>query len=161
MPAGGGARSRRRARPWACHARYVSSWARPLALELTGQEKAPAAPRVVGLIEQLEDASLHVNDHGDLPRVVPPRQALTPPAEPDHRGRSRLVGCRPCRSDVASRPSAASPRGDCTIELDVSAGTLRSGREEEVGPLSVDGQADLNTPVTSPWGSSTRRGWPT
>jgi arginase len=51
--------------------------------------------------------------------------------------------------------------GDCTIELGVSAGTLRSGREGELGPLSVDGHADLNAPVTSPWGSSTRRGWPT
>jgi arginase len=34
-----------------------------------GQEKAPAALRELGLIERLEDAGLHVDDHGDLPPV--------------------------------------------------------------------------------------------
>jgi len=34
-----------------------------------GQEKAPVALRDLGLLERLEDAGLHVDDHGDLPRV--------------------------------------------------------------------------------------------
>lgn len=42
--------------------------------------------------------------------------------------------------------------GDCTIELGVVAGALRSGRDGELGLLYVDGHADLNTPLTSPSG---------
>jgi arginase len=118
-----------------------------------GQEKAPAALRTVGLIERLEDAGLHVDDHGDLPRVR---------FRPDKRQRhhQNLVAVVEVAAQVADRVEATLWAdqvplvlgGDCTIELGVSTGTLRSDREGELGLLYVDGHADLNTPLTSPSG---------
>ena len=118
-----------------------------------GQEKAPAALRALGLIERLEDAGLHVDDHGDLPRVR---------FRPDKRQRHQqnLLAVVEVAVQVAERVEATLPAdqvplvlgGDCTIELGVVAGALRSGRDGELGLLYVDGHADLNTPLTSPSG---------
>jgi arginase len=118
-----------------------------------GQEKAPAALRALGLIERLEDAGLHVDDHGDLPRVR---------FRPDKRQRHQqnLLAVAEVAAQVAERVEATLPAdqvplglgGDCTIELGVLAGTLRSERDGELGLLYVDGHVDLNTPLTSPSG---------
>jgi arginase len=118
-----------------------------------GQEKAPAALRELGLIERLQDADLHVDDHGDLPRVR---------FRPDKRQRHQqnLTAVVEVASQVADRVEATLRAeqvplvlgGDCTIELGVVAGALGSGRDGELGLLYVDGHADLNTPLTSPSG---------
>jgi arginase len=118
-----------------------------------GQEKAPAALRAVELIERLEDAGLRVDDHGDLPRVR---------FRPDQRQRHQqnLVAVVEVAAQVADRVEATLRAnqvplvlgGDCTIELGVSTGALRSDREGELGLLYVDGHADLNTPLTNPSG---------
>src|SRR5829696_883075 len=119
-----------------------------------GQEKAPAALRELGLLERLEDAGLHVDDHGDLPRVR---------FRPDKRRRyqQNLAAVARLAALVADRVEAALRAeqvplvlgGDCTIEVGVLAGALRSGRDGgELGLLYVDGHADLNTPATSPSG---------
>jgi arginase len=118
-----------------------------------GQEKAPAELRELGVIEQLEDAGLKVDDHGDLPCVR---------FRPDRRQRHQqnLAAVVEVASQVAQRAEAILREdqvplvlgGDCTIELGVLAGTLRSARDEELGLLYFDGHADLNTPVTSPSG---------
>ena len=118
-----------------------------------GQEKAPAALRELGLLERLEDAGLHVDDHGDLPRVR---------FSPDKRRRyqQNLAAVARVSAQVADRVEAALRAeqvplvlgGDCTIEVGVLAGALRSGRDGELGLLYVDGHADLNTPATSPSG---------
>jgi arginase len=118
-----------------------------------GQEKAPAALRELGLIERLEDAGLHVDDHGDLPSVR---------FRPDKRQRHQqnLSAVVEVASQVADRAEATLGAdqvplvlgGDCTIEIGVLAGALRSGRDGELGLLYIDGHADLNTPLTSPSG---------
>src|SRR5215212_2670916 len=118
-----------------------------------GQEKAPAALRELGLLERLEDAGLHVDDHGDLPRVR---------FRPDKRRRyqQNLAAVARVSAQVADRVEAAlRPEqvplvlgGDCTIEVGVLAGALRCSRDGELGLLYVDGHADLNTPATSPSG---------
>jgi arginase len=118
-----------------------------------GQEKAPAALRELGLIGRLQDVGLHVDDHGDLPRMR---------FRPDKRQRHQqnLTAVVEVASQVADRVEAALRAeqvplvfgGDCTIELGVVAGALRSGRDGELGLLYVDGHADLNTPLTSPSG---------
>jgi arginase len=115
-----------------------------------GQEKAPAALRELGLIERLQDAGLHVDDHGDLPRVR---------FRPDkcQRHQQNLSAVVEVASQVADRVEATLRAeqvplvlgGDCTIELGVLTGALRSGRDGELGLLYVDGHADLNTPLTS------------
>jgi arginase len=118
-----------------------------------GQEKAPGALRTVGLIGRLEDAGLRVDDHGDLPHVR---------FRPDKRRRHQqnLSAVIEVTSQVADRAEASLRAdqvplvlgGDCTIELGVLAGCLRSEREGELGLLYVDGHVDLNTPLTSPSG---------
>jgi arginase len=118
-----------------------------------GQEKAPAALRELELLERLKDAGLHVDDHGDLPRVR---------FRPDKRRRyqQNLAAVARVSAQVADRVEAALRAdqvplvlgGDCTIEVGVLAGALRSGRDGELGLLYVDGHADLNTPATSPSG---------
>src|SRR5215217_119810 len=118
-----------------------------------GQEKAPAALRELELIERLEGAGLHVSDHGDLPPVR---------FHPDKRQRHQqnLAAVVEVTSQVANRTEAMMRAyqvplvlgGDCTIELGVLAGALRSERDGELGLLYVDGHADLNTPATSPSG---------
>src|SRR5215210_1477951 len=118
-----------------------------------GQEKAPAALRELGLIERLQDAGLHVDDHGDLPRVR---------FRPDKRQRHQqnLTAVVEVAWQVADRVEATLRAeqvplvlgGDCTIELGVLSGALRGGRDGELGLLYVDGHADLNTPATSPSG---------
>ena len=118
-----------------------------------GQEKAPAALRELGLIERLEDASLHISDHGDLPPVR---------FQPDKRQRHQqnLAAVVEVASQVADGAEAVLRAdqvplvlgGDCTIELGVLAGALRSDRDGELGLLYVDGHVDLNTPGTSPSG---------
>jgi arginase len=99
-----------------------------------GQEKAPAALRELGLIERLQDAGLHVDDHGDLPRVR---------FRPDKRQRHQqnLTAVVEVASRVADRVEATMRDeqvplvlgGDCTIELGVVAGALRSGRLSAFG----------------------------
>ena len=118
-----------------------------------GQEKAPAALRELGLIGRLEDAGLHVDDHGDLPAMR---------FHPDKRQRHQqnLAAVVEVSSQVAHRAEAILWEdqvplvlgGDCTIELGVLAGALRSERNGELGLLYVDGHVDLNTPLTSPSG---------
>jgi arginase len=118
-----------------------------------GQEKAPAALRELELIERLEGAGLHVSDHGDLPPVR---------FHPDKRQRHQqnLAAVVEVTSQVANRTEAMMRAyqvplvlgGDCTIELGVLAGALRSERDGELGLLYVDGHVDLNTPVKSPSG---------
>jgi arginase len=112
-----------------------------------GQEKAPGALRAVGLIGRLEDAGLRVDDHGDLPHVR---------FRPDKRQRHQqnLSAVIEVTSQVADRTEATLRAdqvplvlgGDCTIELGVLAGAVRSAREGELGLLYIDGHADLNTP---------------
>ena len=118
-----------------------------------GQEKAPRALREAGLVERLESAGLAVSDHGDLPRVR---------FRPDKRQRheQNLSAVVDVASRVADRVEATVHAdqvplvigGDCTIELGVLAGALRSGRDGDLGLLYFDGHVDFNTPVTSPSG---------
>src|SRR5215211_1970908 len=118
-----------------------------------GQEKAPAAPRELGLIERLQDAGLHVDNHADLPRV-----RFCPDKRQRHQ--QNFTAVVEVASQVADRVEATLRAeqvplvlgGDCTIELGVVAGALRSGRDGELGLLYIDGHADLNTPLTSPSG---------
>jgi arginase len=118
-----------------------------------GQEKAPATLRELGILERIEDAGLHVDDHGDLPRV-----RFRPDKHQRHqqnlpavaRIASRVADCVEAALRADQVPLVLG--GDCTIELGVLAGAMRSGREGELGLLYLDGHADLNTPKGSPSG---------
>ena len=108
-----------------------------------GQEKAPAAWRAAGLIEELRAAGLDVEDRGDLPaapfRPVQPVDGL--------RDVDRVVEvARGVASEVAAiRADGRLPLvlgGDCTITLGALAGF--GG-----GLVYFDGDADLSTPDRS------------
>jgi arginase len=107
-----------------------------------GQEKAPAAWRAAGLIDELGAAGLDVEDRGDLPaepfRPVEPRDGL--------RDADRVAGIaqRVAASVAEIREAGRLPLvlgGDCTITLGVLAGSGAGG-----GLVYFDGDADLHNP---------------
>jgi arginase len=109
-----------------------------------GQEKAPAAWRAAGLIDDLRAAGLDVEDRGDLPatpyRPVEPVDGL--------RDLERVVAvAQGVAGEVAAiRAEERLPLvlgGDCTITLGALAGF------GEGGLVYFDGDADLNTPERS------------
>jgi len=109
-----------------------------------GQEKAPAAWRAAGLIDDLRAAGLDVEDRGDLPatpyRPVEPVDGL--------RDLERVVAvAQGVAGEVAAiRAEGRLPLvlgGDCTITLGALAGF------GEGGLVYFDGDADLNTPERS------------
>lgn len=106
-----------------------------------GQEKAPAAWRAAGLIDELRAAGLDVEDRGDLPaapyRPVEPVDGL--------RDVDRVVEVAQgvAREVAAIRADARLPLvlgGDCTITLGALAGFGGGGL------VYFDGDADLSTP---------------
>jgi arginase len=105
--------------------------------------------RDAGLVEQLRSAGCSVVDHGDLPRVR---------FRPDRKKPQNLEGVIRVARSVAARVETALRGGevplvlggDCTIELGVLSGFLRTG--EDVALLYLDGGVDLYTPVTNPTG---------
>ncbi|OLE37963.1 MAG: hypothetical protein AUG48_03120 [Actinobacteria bacterium 13_1_20CM_3_68_9] len=113
-----------------------------------GQEKAPAALRQAGLLGALRETGLEVEDLGDL-RVA----RFTP--DPVNRKRQSLSPVIGVVRQVADAVAGAIERGllplvlggDCTITLGVVAGLLR--RQQDLGLLYFDGDADLTTPETT------------
>ena len=106
-----------------------------------GQEKAPAAWRAAGLIDELRAAGLDVEDRGDLPA------APYHPVEPVDglRDVDRVVEvARGVAGEVAAiRADGRLPLvlgGDCTITLGALAGFGGGGL------VYFDGDADLSTP---------------
>ena len=109
-----------------------------------GQEKAPAAWRAAGLIDELQAAGLDVEDRGDL-EATPYR-----PVEPDGglRDTDRVAEViRRVAAEVAAiRAAGRLPLvlgGDCTITLGALEGFGGAGL------VYFDGDADLTTPERS------------
>jgi arginase len=109
-----------------------------------GQEKAPAAWRAAGLVDELRAAGLDVQDRGDLP------EAPYRPAEPVDglRDVDRVVEVAQgvAREVAAIRADGRLPLvlgGDCTITLGALAGFGGGGL------VYFDGDADLNNPEQS------------
>ena len=109
-----------------------------------GQEKAPAAWRAAGLIDELQAAGLDVEDRGDL-EATPYR-----PVEPDGglRDTDRVAEViRRVAAEVAAiRAAGRLPLvlgGDCTITLGALDGFGGGGL------VYFDGDADLTTPERS------------
>jgi arginase len=113
-----------------------------------GQEKAPAALRQAGLLGALRETGLEVDDLGDLPVT-----RFTP--DPANRKRQSLPRVIKVVRQVADAVAGAVERdliplvlgGDCTITLGVVAGLLR--RQQDLGLIYFDGDADLTTPETT------------
>jgi arginase len=116
-----------------------------------GQERAPAALRVAGLIDRLEDAGLDVRDRGDaeLLRWFPDRE---------HPFAQHVEAVRDVALETADRVSSAEGDlalvlgGDCTIELGTLAG-LQRRLGGSVGLVYFDLHADMNAPTTVRWGA--------
>jgi arginase len=110
-----------------------------------GQEQAPAALRVAGLVESLRRAGLEVEDHGDREtwRWRPDRE--------DRRAQNlgtvvEIVGETGARVEEAAAGGAITLvlGGDCTVGIGTVAGHVARG--ERVGLLYFDTHADLNVP---------------
>ncbi len=117
-----------------------------------GQEKAPAALRVAGLVERLRDAGITVVDRGDGPlwRWRPDGQ---------HRSAQNLDAVVAQAENTAMRVGAAIEAGevplvlggDCTIGLGTVAGFI--AHAEPTRLLYFDKHADLNVPESVAEGS--------
>jgi arginase len=113
-----------------------------------GQEKAPAAFRRHGLVAALEAAGIPILDFGDV-------EGLRWRPDPAQRTAANLRSVRQTCLAVADRVEQALAvgacglvlGGDCTIELGVVAGSLRSAAS--VGLIYIDRDADLNPPGDS------------
>jgi arginase len=116
-----------------------------------GQENAPAALREAGLIDRLQQAGLHVVDHGDgeLARWRPDRDY---PFAQNLFGVVRIVDqtARRTLTVLEDEGFALILGGDCTVGIGAirAAATLGS-----VGLVYFDLHADLNTPASVPDGA--------
>lgn len=117
----------------------------------TGQEKAPAALRAAGLVEELRTIELNVVDFGDLPMV---------PYRPDKA--NPLLENVPLINHVAANVSFQVQRalqqglkpivlgGDCSLAFGVFRGLVPSF--PNLGVIYFDGDAELETPGDVPVG---------
>jgi len=116
-----------------------------------GPERAPQALRDAGLVAQLTAAGFEVTDMGDIPVHAFALDNDTPRARNLRGVVAASTALKPL-VEVAVK-SGALPLilgGDCTIALGVIAGVRRY--HPQVCLLYCDGDADLNTPATTPSG---------
>ncbi len=109
-----------------------------------GQEKAPAAWRAAGLVDELRAAGLDVADRGDLPAA--PYRPVEPAGGLRDADRVAEVARRVAAEVAAIRAVGRLPLvlgGDCTITLGALDGFGAGGL------VYFDGDADLNTPERS------------
>lgn len=116
-----------------------------------GSEKAPAALRAAGLLEKLQSIGYEVTDFGDCaPQFF---------ADDDEHKRARnLPAIVASLNDLKPRAEMAIKSGglvlvlggDCTQVIGLLTGARRYYRH--VGLLWFDGDADLNTPASTPSG---------
>jgi len=112
-------------------------------------EKAPAAFRAAGLIEALRDASVAVQDLGDLPEVrweARPQDGAPNNVAGVLRGRLEARGRIESIVDSGHRPFILG--GECTLAIAVVSALVARG--VDVGLVYVDGGQDLMIPADHP-----------
>ena len=117
----------------------------------SGTEKAPAALRAAGLVEQLQKAGFEVTDYGDCA----PRQFAD---DEEHRRARNLTEIVAGLHDLKARAEIAVKSGalvlvlggDCAQVVGLLTGARRYYKH--VNLLWFDRDADLNTPATTPSG---------
>lgn len=116
-----------------------------------GNEGAPAALRAAGLVERLREIGYDVTDLGDDPVQLFKPDEESPRARNLSRVIASLEALKP-RVEMAVKSSALPLilSGDCSIALATVAGVRRYFRK--VSMIYMDGDADLNTPATTPSG---------
>ena len=118
---------------------------------LPGSEKAPAALRAAGLIQRLQSIGYEVTDLGDCP----PRLFAD---DDEHKRARNLPAIVASLNDLKPRAELAIKSGalvlvlggDCTQIIGLLTGARRYYRH--VSLLWFDGDADLNTPASTPSG---------
>lgn len=116
-----------------------------------GSEKAPAALRAAGLLERLQSIGYEVTDFGDCP----PQLFAD---DDEHRRARNLPAIVASLNDLKPRAEMAVKSGglvlvlggDCTQIIGLLTGARRYYRQ--VSLLWFDGDADLNTPASTPSG---------
>ena len=116
-----------------------------------GHEGAPAALRAAGLAERLREIGYDVVDFGDDPVQLFKPDEESPRARNLSRVLASLEALKP-RVEQAVKSSALPLilSGDCSVALASVAGARRYFRK--VSLIYMDGDADLNTPATTPSG---------
>ena len=113
-----------------------------------GQERAPEAMRAAGLLSQLTERGIAVNDRGDVPGFRWRVDRENPRAMNAERvaAVARAVADRVATS-LAEGASLLVLGGDCTVELGTVAGA--SLDIDDFGLVYIDLDADLNTPQST------------
>lgn len=113
-----------------------------------GQDLAPSAVRAAGLLQELRDRGVEVEDHGNLPAVRFAPDAANPTMQ--NVDRVRDVAGRVAEAVGELLDAGATPLvvgGDCTVTLGVVAAYVR--RLPDVGLVYFDGDIDVSTPETT------------
>lgn len=116
-----------------------------------GHEGAPVALRTAGIVDRLRTIGYEVTDLGDDPPQLYKPDEESPRARNLPRILAAIEALKP-RVEQAVK-SGALPlilSGDCSIALATVAGVRRYFRN--VGMIYMDGDADLNTPASTPSG---------
>lgn len=113
-----------------------------------GQERAPAALRSVGLIDQLQALGVEVRDRGDVPGFRWSVDRNSPRAM----NANAVAEVASATANLVAEAIAAGDiplvlGGDCTIELGTVAGVSRTS--ESIGLIYIDLDTDLNTPAST------------
>jgi arginase len=113
-----------------------------------GQEKAPEALRLVGLLEMLTARGITVDDRGDVPGFRWRADRANPRAmNADTAAAVAKATAERVAAALAEGAAVLVLGGDCTVELGTVAGALAG--TESVGLVYIDYDTDLNTPEST------------
>jgi arginase len=113
-----------------------------------GQEKAPTAFRLHGLVEALRARGRHVVDRGDVAHFRRRPDPELPKCANLSAVRAAAKAVAEATSDaIAQGHDVLALGGDCTLELGTVAGAAFDGAR--VGLIYIDLDVDLNAPDTS------------
>lgn len=118
-----------------------------------GQERTPRVLREHGLLEELREAGVRVDDRGDVVHA----EFAEDPQRPELRNASVIAEVNAALACEVSTAVRNGNRflvvgGDCSIELGVVAGARAAGGD--VGLVYLDFDCDLNTPATTDDGAA-------
>lgn len=128
-----------------------------LGSDYQGANLGPAAMRIAGIQEKIEELGHLVDDKGDL--FIPPRKTLAVgQSRAKFLGTIETIALELCEKVQASLQESVFPvviGGDHAMAIGTVAGVSKffKSKDKRIGLIWIDAHADINTPETSPSGN--------